>query len=145
MVVLRSDEIRKILFAEPRYTSDESGVVYLTSYALIGALLVDGYPVIFDATNLTRSGRRRAARMADRLGVPRLLLVTVAPPEVVAERMRQRAAGVSDAYHSDANWQVHEKLAGTMEAVTENEAAVVVDTSVSLAPALDAVTRLFAS
>ncbi|HEV2122933.1 MAG TPA: ATP-binding protein, partial [Chloroflexota bacterium] len=144
MVVLRSDEIRKILFPHPRYTSDESGVVYLTSYELISALLVDGFPVIFDATNLTRSGRRRAARLADQLGVPRLLLLTVAPPEVVAERMWQRAAGVTAAYHSDANWQVHEKLAGTMEAVTEKEAAIVVDTSVSLAPALDAVTRLMA-
>jgi predicted kinase len=143
MLVLRSDEVRKTLYATPRYTPDENGHVYLTCYALIDALLRDRYAVVFDATNLLKRGRREARRLADAAGAPFVLLVTTSPPEIVAERLRQRAAGQAASYSSDADWLVHEKLAGTMEAIAaDREPAVVVDTSVSLQPAFDALAPL---
>jgi predicted kinase len=146
LIVLRSDEVRKALFDRPRYTSAENGHVYLTCYALIDSLLRDGYGIVFDATNLMKRGRSEARRLAAAAGAPFVLLVTVSPPEVVAERLRPRAAGRSATYSSDADWGVHEKLAGTMEAISgDREPAVVVDTSLSLQPAFDAIDRALSS
>src|SRR5262249_5574185 len=62
--VVRTDEVRKALFPQPTYGGEESGVVYRTCYALIASLLRDGYTVIFDGTNTTRDGRRRARTIA---------------------------------------------------------------------------------
>lgn len=140
VLVLRSDEVRKATFERPQYTPRESGLVYLTCYALIEQLLRDGYAVVFDATNLQRRGRKRLRTIAERAGAPSLTIVTVAPPHVVAERMAQRVAGEAEAYGSDADWTIHQRLAATAEAV--NEPAVVVDTSQDIAPALEAVDRL---
>jgi hypothetical protein len=146
VVVLRSDEVRKELYPLPRYTPTENGAVYLICYALVEALLRDRYAVVFDATNLIRRGRRRARALADAVGAPFLVLVTVSPPDVVAERLRRRAAGETATYSSDADWLVHEKLAGTMEAIApSNEPALIVDTSINLQPAFDALEALLSS
>ncbi len=142
VTVLRSDEVRKALFPQPRYTGQENGVVYLSCYALLEALLADGYAVVFDATNLLKRGRKRVLKIAEHAGAPFLVLVTTSPPDVVAERLRRRGAGESIAYSSDADWAVHEKLAGSFEAVSEP--ATVIDTSISLEPAFAAVEALLA-
>ncbi len=96
--------------------------------------------VVFDATNLRRRGRRRARKIAEATSAPSLLVATVAPPEIVAERLRQRLAGEAEAFSSDADWFVHERLAGGMDTVTEP--AIIVDTSAGLQPAMDAVDAL---
>jgi predicted kinase len=143
LLVLRSDEVRKALYPEPRYSRTENGRVYLTCYALIESLLADGHAVVFDATNLLRRGRHRAQKVARSLGARFLVVVTTSPPEVVEVRLRRRAAGETASYSSDADWQVHQKLAGTMEAVSgASESALVVDTSAGLEPAYDAVEQL---
>ena len=143
LIVLRSDEVRKALVSNPRYTGHENGRVYLTCYALIESLLADGYAIVFDATNLMRRGRRRAQKLAASLGAAYLQIVTTSPPDVVAERLRLRAAGETAAYSSDADWEVHEKLAGTMQAIVgASEPALVLDTSTGLEPAFDAVEEL---
>jgi len=139
-VVVRSDEVRKALYAEPKYTTGENGFVYLVCYALLDQLLADGHVVVFDATNLQRDGRKRARKIALNAGAPALTLVTTAPPEVVNERLRQRAAGASESYSSDADWDIHQKLAATMEAMN-NEPRLEVDTSHGLEPAMEAVGR----
>ena len=140
--VVRSDEIRKSLFPEPRYSSFESGIVYQTCYALVETLLAEGHAVVFDATNLMRRGRRRARKAAESAGAPFLVLVTTSPPDVVAERLRRRSAGETAAYSSDADWLVHEKLAGSVENVSQHEPAVIVDTSAGLETAFAAVAEL---
>ena len=71
-----------------------------------------------------------------------LTLVTTASPEVVAQRLSQRASGAAEAYSSDADWEVHQKLAATMEALSEPN--VTVDTSRDLEPALAEVGRFLA-
>lgn len=137
--VVRSDEVRKALFPEPEYSDVENGFVYLTCYALLEQLLRDRHVVIFDATNLQRNGRRRARKIAAVAGAPVLMLVTTSPPEVVVERLRRRAAGAAEAYSSDADWDVHQKLAATAEAI--EGPSLEVDTSRDLAGALAAVGR----
>lgn len=139
IAVVRSDEVRKALFPQPDYGTRESGVVYLTCHALLLQLLADGYTVAFDATNLSRTGRRRARAIARRLGAPALTLLTTAPPAVVESRLRRRAAGESAAFASDADWTVHHKLAATAESIGANEPSLVVDTSRPLGEPLRAV------
>jgi len=141
-VVVRSDEVRKALFSDPKYTTAENGFVYLTCYALLDQLLRDGHLVVFDATNLQSDGRTRARKIALYMAAPSLTLVTSAPPEVVANRLAQRAAGVSESYSSDADWDVHQRLAATMEAM--NEPRLNVDTSLDLDPILAEVGRFLA-
>lgn len=145
-IVVRSDEVRKAIFEHPTYSVPESGVVYRTCYELIRLLLHDGHVVVFDATNLERDGRRHARRLAERAGAAYLTLVTEAPLDVVAARLGERLAGRSEAYGSDADWDVHAKLSEVVQPVnTEREAAVVVDTSQGIEPALAAVDRLLAA
>jgi uncharacterized protein len=144
VAVIRSDEVRKVFYPAPTYATAENATVYLTSYALLEALLRDGYAVVFDATNLRRHGRRRLRQIARAAGAPYLLLMTVSPREVVADRLRRRSAGETAAFSSDADFQVHEKLADSMEGLAQSgEPAVVVDTSVGLQPAFDALEALF--
>ena len=140
VAVVRSDEVRKALYAHPSYAPGENGFVYLTCYALLETMLADGYAVVFDATNLTRAGRKRLHQIAARAGAPRLVLVTTAPESVVADRLARRAAGELERYSSDADWVVHQKLASTAE--PPGEAGLEVDTSAGIEPALQAVARL---
>jgi orotidine-5'-phosphate decarboxylase len=145
VLVVRSDELRKALFRQPTYSSDESGAVYLTGYALLESLLRDGYAVVFDATNLLKSGRRRARAVATGAGAPCLTIVTVAPPEVVAARLSRRASGGAESFSSDAGWTVYERLAGSAEPAGEiEEEPFMVDTSRDISPALAAVDRFLA-
>lgn len=134
-VVVRSDQLRKLLFTSPTYSGEESGAVYLTSYAVIESLLRDGHVVIFDATNLTRQGRRRLQNIAEQCGAGFRCVLTVAPPDVVALRLERRAAGQAETYSSDADWQVHQRLAGALEQT--DASCTVVDTSGSIDGAID--------
>jgi predicted kinase len=135
--IVRSDEVRKVLFPAPTYSTQENGVVYLICYALLGQLLSDGFTVIFDATNLVRDGRKRARRIATRAGARTLTLLTDAPAEVVAQRLRARTQGSVAAYSSDADQAVHEKLATTVESMSVADAPYArVDTSGDIESAL---------
>lgn len=144
-VVVRSDEVRKLLYRRPSYSPAESGFVYLTCYALLRSLLTDGYIVIFDATNLARGARRRARAIARLSGAPALVVMTTAPPGVVAARLARRAAGESEAFSSAADWAVYERMAPALQLGGTYEPVLVVDTSQSLAPALAAVARFLST
>ena len=143
VAVVRTDEVRKVLFPQPTYSGGESGAVYLACYALIERLLADGYTVVFDATNLTRPGRQRARGVAARAGAATLTLFTTAGQETVAQRLHRRTSGGSESFSSDADWSVYEKLARTVEPAGEEESPMV-DTSGDLTPALERVDRFLA-
>lgn len=142
--VVRTDEVRRAIFEHPTYSGEESGVVYLTCYALVGALLADGYAVIFDGTNLQRDGRRRARAIAEQAGAPILLVETVAPAEVVSRRLQQRSAGEAEPFSSQADWLVHQKLAAAAETASGEE-RLVVDTSRDIAPAVAGIAGFLAA
>lgn len=64
--ILESDELRKILTPNPRYTEEERDTFY-RAIVYIGWLLVkNGVNVIFDATANKRKYREDARRMIDR-------------------------------------------------------------------------------
>lgn len=112
-VVVRTDEVRQVLFPEPTYARDESGTVYQTCFAVVRALLRDGYAVIFDGTNGRRTGRRRLATIARETGASHLLVLVTADDEVVRGRIIERQAGRAPSFSSGAGWEIHQLMAAS--------------------------------
>jgi predicted kinase len=137
--IVRTDEVRKALFQPPSYSPGESGVVYKTCYELVRDLLREGRHVIFDATNTTESGRRKAYRLARDVRARLLVVVTEAPPAAVLHRIAARDAGQSPAFQSDASFSIYERMAAHFEPVARPH--LVVDTSGPLTPALEVIDR----
>ncbi len=113
--VIRSDVVRKEPTAASGggdiYTPDWTERTYAECLRRAEALLFEGRRVIVDATFREDRRRERFLTAAKDLGVPGLLLVCEAPPEVVRQRL---AARKGDA--SDADWAVYEKLADEWQA-----------------------------
>jgi predicted kinase len=138
-VILESDALRRALFPQPGYSSEESARLFRALHLLIERLLKKGIPLILDATNLSERFRERLYNIADRLGV-RLILVRVeAPPEVVYERLKVRQQAASPDNKSDADWAVYQKMKQSVEVMRRNHYAV--DTSRDITPVLDKVVR----
>jgi predicted kinase len=116
-IVLRSDALRKLLFPQPDYSARESRTVYEAAYALIAYLIAEGYPVIFDATNLSAWARARATGVAVRAGGTALVVQTTAPEDVVRERLFARGRPGVEAFLSDAGWEVYTSMRSRLEPV----------------------------
>ena len=78
-VVLESDRLRKALVGKPEYTPDEHSRVFRACHQLIHEFLTKGYPVLFDATNLTERNRRPVYAIARKVGAPLAIAVVTAP------------------------------------------------------------------
>jgi len=138
-IILESDALRKELFPQPSYSSEESARLFRALHLLIERLLKRGISLILDATNLSEGFRERLYNIADRLGV-RLILVRVeAPPEVVYGRLKARQQEASPQNKSDADWDVYQRMRATAEQMHRNHYAV--DTSRDITPVLDKVVR----
>jgi predicted kinase len=136
-LVLESDALRKILFASPGYSPQESAQLFQTIHRLVRDLLHKGISLILDATNLSERFREQLYSIADQLGV-RLVLVRVeAPPEVVYQRLKDRARDTEN--RSDADWEVYRRMQPSAERIRRNH--YVVDTSRDINPALDKIVR----
>lgn len=136
VVILRTDTVRKVLVPHPTYSSVESGRVYHTCHTVIRSLLAKGYPTLFDATNLTEQGRRRLRCLASDAGASYLLVWVEAPPDVVQDRLADRAKG-APAYDSDADWAVYGILQATVQ--RPQQPHLVADTQGALDEAVTAV------
>lgn len=112
-VVVRTDEVRQVLFAVPTYGRDESGTVYQTCFAVVRALLRDGFSVVFDGTNGRRDGRRVLATIARDTGASHLLVLVTADNEVIRRRMIERQSGRAPSFSSKAGWEIHQLLAAS--------------------------------
>ena len=108
--VLGSDRLRKILAPEPRYTREEHARVFRAAHALLESLLAQGHRVVFDATNLTERAREPLRDIADRMGVPLVLVQFDAPPSLVRQRLARRSRGEIDDTWSDADWRIYCRL-----------------------------------
>ena len=139
LVVLESDALRRELFLEPSHSSPESARLFRALHLLIARLLKQGISLILDATNLSERNRERLYNIADRLGA-RLILVRVeAPPEVVYQRLKARAAGDNNESNSDADWAVYQRMMSSVQKIGRNHYAV--DTSRDIGPVLDKIVR----
>ena len=110
-VWLNSDRTRKLLVAHPQYSRREHRRVFAAMHVLTRGYLRDGYSVVFDATNLNEGVRAPLYAVADDVGVDPLIIRFTAHPDLVRERMAERAAGTSDAGQSDAGWEVYSRMA----------------------------------
>ena len=136
-LVLESDALRKTLFSLPSYSFRESTQLFRTIHRLLRELLNKGIPLILDATNLSERFREQLYSIADCLNV-RLILVRVeAPPEVVYQRLEDRARDTESM--SDADWAVYRRMRPLVDRIRRNH--YVVDTSRDITPVLDKIVR----
>ena len=138
-VVVRTDEVRKVLFAVPTYDRDESSTVYQTCFAVVRALLRDGYSVVFDGTNGRRTGRGRLATIAREASATHLLVFVTAADEVIRRRMIERQAGRAPSFSSEAGWDIHQLMAASEDYGGHFD--VVIDTGSDASRAVVAISR----
>ncbi len=147
VVRLRADVERKRLFglapeqssaAVPGgiYTPEASARAYAELLARARTVLQAGYAVLVDATFLKRAHRAPFVALAHERGVPCRVLAFEAPPDVLRERVRRRAAEQRDA--SEATEAVLEQQLIEVEAPTENEGAPVLRVCTQQRPDWDA-------
>ena len=136
-LTLESDRLRKSLVDRPQYTPDEHRRVFRACHRLLDEFLGKGYPLLFDATNLTERNRRPVYAISQRQGAPLAVAVVTAPTEIVRRRLLEREAGLDRDTWSDAGWDIYCRMAPAWEPV--RRAHVLVDTSGDISPALDQV------
>ncbi|KPK23427.1 MAG: hypothetical protein AMJ70_03500 [Dehalococcoidia bacterium SG8_51_3] len=140
IIIMESDVMRKTLFPSPIYSATESVRLFQAIHHLIEHLLKKGISLVLDATNLSERNRERLYHIAYQLNA-RLVMVRVeAPPEVVQERLRNRADGTgSEGDQSEADWAVFQRMKTSVQQIRRHHFAV--DTSRDIAPVLDKVVR----
>ena len=138
-IILESDALRKTLFPSPIYSALESSRLFRAIHHLIEGLLKRGIPLILDATNLSERYRERLYNIADRLNAKLILVRVEAPPEVVYQRLKDRAEENNSESSSDADWAVFQKMRPTVQKISRNHFAV--DTSRDITPVLSKIVR----
>ncbi|MBI3287121.1 MAG: ATP-binding protein [Chloroflexi bacterium] len=133
--IVESDRVRKVLFSNPTYSTQESQGVHRLCHALLARLLAKGFRVIYDATNLIEFHREFVYLLAERAGAKLVIVRTWAPEEVVRQRLMGRPA---DDY-SDADWNVYQALTQTEQPIRRPH--LVVDTSQDPEAALSKILR----
>ena len=116
--VLRTDVVRKELFDDPAYTSEETTAVYDELLTRAADWLADGSPVVLDATFKTRGRRREAREVAEGLGCEFRLVHVDCEADVVERRIAERD-GVSD-----ADFEIHRQFREAFEPVELDHLAV---------------------
>jgi len=133
--VLRTDVIRKDLYANPRYTTAETVAVYDELLTRSFDRLDVGESVVLDATFKTSERRIQARDLATQVGAA-FRLVRVECDESVLERRIRARDGVSD-----ADFDVHVEFRERFDPVELDH--VVIDNSGSVAATEARVARTF--
>jgi hypothetical protein len=124
-VVLESDAVRKALFPQPCYSADESATVHRACQQVMRRLLTKGVRVIFDATNLVEFQRETIYSLVQGSGARLLIVRTVAPEDVIRERLTRRQEEPEST--SDADWHVYRRMAHREQKIRQPH--VCIDTS----------------
>ncbi len=96
-IVLRTDEIRKQITSDPKYTPEEKGRVYDAMLRTAGSMLRAGAVVILDATFHLRKEREAAKEVAEKAGKRLALIEVKCSEEKVMEHLGKRHGDASDA------------------------------------------------
>jgi aminoglycoside phosphotransferase family enzyme/predicted kinase len=127
---LRSDVERKRLLGEQTaaeqgqlhsgiYSADATEATYAHLHERAEHILLAGFPVVIDATYLKGEQRRGARQIAERLGVPSLILDCYAPEAMIAGWLEQRQAEGRDP--SDATLEVIRAQQASREELSASE------------------------
>ena len=103
------------------YSLEATTRTYAHLAALAGTLLDEGHAVIVDATFLARAQRDAMRAVADRHGVPFVILALDAPPTVLRARVAERLQRADDA--SEATLDVLARQLATREPLADDELA----------------------
>jgi predicted kinase len=136
-LILETDRLRKVLVEHPRYSTQEHRRVFRSCYQLIQYYLINGYSVLFDATNLNEEFRTYLYDIAEATHAPLALVHATAPEKTVRRRLKQRKADRHANTYSDAGWLIYTRLAPVEEPVQRDHYAL--DTSKDISPVLDEV------
>jgi predicted kinase len=117
--LLRTDVVRKDLFADPEYTDGEARAVYEELLARAEEELGPDGTVVLDGTFHARPFREWALRTAERTGVDCRLLKVECEPSVARERIRDREGD-----ESDADVRVHDMIREQFDPVAADNVAV---------------------
>lgn len=109
--VIRTDVVRKKLFADPDYSDAETDQTYEALFAQIDSIVKNGRSAVVDGTFRTRSIRQRARQQAEAHEVPFLLVSVTCDESVVEARIEQRD-GVSD-----ADFEIHKQIKSAFEPI----------------------------
>jgi predicted kinase len=137
LVILESDDLRKVLFPRPAYTQEESSYLFKVCHGLIEFLLKKGISLVLDATNLSERNREYLYSISERLGIKRIIVRITAPQQVVQERLQARTH--QPANRSDADWEVYRRMKSEVEKITRNH--YVVDTSRDITTVIDRIVK----
>jgi uncharacterized protein len=124
------------------YTAAATAATYERLLTVAECAVKAGYPAVVDAAFLKQSEREHFHQLANRCGIPLVVLDFDAPEKALRERVAQRAADGSDA--SEADLSVLERQMRFREPLSREErmAAVTVDTrGLDQTPAWRAVLR----
>ncbi len=122
--VLRTDEIRKKLFEEPRYSEEEKELVYRVIFLIAEHLLRNGCNVIIDGTFYKRALRRRIYEIAEGTRSGMEVVECVAPEYLIKRRMESGRKRMS---LSDADYEIYKKIKEEFEPIERKH--IVIDTS----------------
>lgn len=132
--VVESDALRRKMFPEPRYTSEEHAAVFGAAHRALAERLARGQSVAMDATNVEEKHRKVLYDIAKTHSAQLLIVRVVAPPVVVRHRMVGRTNRMDPADLSDAGWEIHENYRLKSDPIPLPH--FVVNTAVDLGPAL---------
>jgi len=139
LAILESDSLRKLLFPSPSYSAQESSRLFQACSRLIEELLRRGISLALDATNLEEHHRERFYHIAEQVGANLIIVRIDAPPEVVYQRLEQRAKGMNPGDNSEADWRVYRRMKPAAQRIRRNHFAV--DTSKDITPVIDKIVR----
>jgi predicted kinase len=121
-IVLRTDEIRKQIIADPKYTPAEKKKVYEAMFRTTGSMLRAGTDVILDATFYKRKRREEAGKIAGKAGKRLITIEVKCDEKTVFERLKKRKGDLSD-----ADYAVYSKIKREWEPISEKH--FVIDTA----------------
>ena len=136
-LILETDRLRKVLIEHPKYTPGEHRRVFRSCYQLIQYYLINGYSVLFDATNLNEEFRTYLYDIAEATHAPLAIVHATAPANTVRRRLKQRKADRHANTFSDAGWLIYTRLVPVEEPVQRDHYAL--DTSKDISPVLEQV------
>ena len=142
-LIMESDALRQVLFDPATYGPTESARLFLAIHTLMGELLAQGVPLIFDATNLREAHRQQVYRVAAAAGATVVPVWVEAPATWVRQRLARRRLSADPADRSEADWQVYLRYRKEAQPILGPHFRV--DTSQDLEPALERVLAALAS
>lgn len=138
LIILETDLFRRVLFPKPKHSKGESRRLFDAIHQLIDDLLLEGLPVLLDATNLIEKQRETLYAIADANAAQLIIVETNAPIETVRIRLRHRAEGHRDPTdHSDADMRVYGRMRTVQEPISRSHWRV--DTSQDITQAINAI------